>query len=103
MHDSLQSGRSRHAEEVARRSPAPDYVIIVNEQLAAQQMLQMLKTLARSPAKMFVMHNDLTPEQQREIGNERQQIKNWIGTERRRRTPRGAATSCHNAGRGSER
>ena len=67
----------RQAEEVARRSSAPDYVIIVNEKLGAQQML---KTLARSPAKVFVMHNDLTPEQRREIGNERQQIRNWIGT-----------------------
>ncbi len=67
----------RQAEDVGRRSSAPDYVIIVNEKLAAQQML---KTLARSPAKVFVMHNDLTPEQRREIGNERQQIPNWIGT-----------------------
>jgi len=67
----------RQAEDVARRSSAPDYVIIVNEKLAAPQML---KTLARSPAKVFVMHNDLTPEQRREIGNERQQIRNWIGT-----------------------
>ncbi len=67
----------RQAEDVARRSPAPDYVIIVNEKLAAPQML---KTLARSPAKVFVMHNDLTAEQRREIGNERQQIRNWIGT-----------------------
>jgi ABC-type sugar transport system substrate-binding protein len=67
----------RQAEDVARRSLAPDYVIIVNEKLAAPQML---KTLARSPAKVFVMHNDLRPEQRREIGNERQQIRNWIGT-----------------------
>jgi ABC-type sugar transport system substrate-binding protein len=67
----------RQAEDVAQRSPAPDYVIIVNEKLAAQQMLQ---TLSRSPAKVFVMHNDLTPEQRREIGNEREQIRNWIGT-----------------------
>jgi ABC-type sugar transport system substrate-binding protein len=67
----------RQAEDVARRSPAPDYVIIVNEKLAAEQML---KTLSRSPAKVFVMHNDLTPEQRGEIGNERQKIRNWIGT-----------------------
>lgn len=49
-------------------------MIIVNEKLAAQQML---KTLSRSPAKVFVMHNDLTLLQRGEIGNERQQIRNW--------------------------
>src|SRR5262245_42005576 len=30
----------RRAEEVARRAEAPDYVVIVNEKMAAQQMLQ---------------------------------------------------------------
>jgi hypothetical protein len=67
----------RQAEEVARRTDAPDYVVIVNEKMAARQMLE---TLARSPAKVLLIHNDLTPAQRREIGNERQQIPNWIGT-----------------------
>jgi ABC-type sugar transport system substrate-binding protein len=67
----------RRAEEVARRAEAPDYVVIVNEKMAAQQMLQML---AQSPAKVFLIHNDLTPEQRREIGHERQHIRTWIGT-----------------------
>jgi ABC-type sugar transport system substrate-binding protein len=40
----------------------------------------MLKTFHSSPVKVFVMHNDLTPEQRAEIGNERQYIGNWIGT-----------------------
>jgi ABC-type sugar transport system substrate-binding protein len=67
----------RQAEEVALRSEAPDYIVIVNEKLTAQQMLT---TLVRSPAKIFLIHNDLTPEQRREIGNERDRIPNWIGT-----------------------
>ncbi|WP_120295950.1 ABC transporter substrate-binding protein [Paraburkholderia sp. BL23I1N1] len=67
----------RQAEEVARRTDAPDYVVIVNEKMAAQQML---RTLARSPAKVLLIHNDLTPEQRRALGNERQLILNWIGT-----------------------
>jgi ABC-type sugar transport system substrate-binding protein len=67
----------RQAEEVAHRAEAPDYIIIVNEKLAAQQML---RTFERSPAKVFLIHNDLTPEQRREIGNERERISNWIGT-----------------------
>jgi len=67
----------RQAEEVARRSEWPDYIVIVNEKLAAPQML---KTLARTTAKVLVIHNDLTPEQRREIGNEREQMRHWIGT-----------------------
>ena len=67
----------RQAEEVARRAKPPDYVVIVNEKMAA---LQMLKTLEHSPAKIFIMHNDLTTEQRKEIGNERERIRNWIGT-----------------------
>jgi ABC-type sugar transport system substrate-binding protein len=67
----------RQAEEVAHRAEAPDYIVIVNEKLAAQQML---RTFERSPAKVFLIHNDLTPEQRREIGNERERIRNWIGT-----------------------
>ncbi|MBK3820211.1 substrate-binding domain-containing protein [Paraburkholderia aspalathi] len=67
----------RQAEDVARRADAPDYVVIVNEKMAAQQML---KTLARSPAKVLLIHNDLTSEQRHAVGNERELIPNWIGT-----------------------
>jgi hypothetical protein len=49
----------RQAEEVAQRTDAPHYVVIVNEKLAAPQMLRML---ARSPAKVLLIHNDLTAE-----------------------------------------
>src|SRR5689334_8221503 len=45
----------RQAEEVARRAEAPDYIVVVNEKLAAQQML---RTFERSPAKVFLIHND---------------------------------------------
>ncbi|HKX40393.1 MAG TPA: ABC transporter substrate-binding protein [Burkholderiaceae bacterium] len=67
----------RQAESVAKRADQPDYVVMVNEKLAAQSMLQMF---ARSPAKVLVIHNDLTPEQRSEIGNERERLRNWIGT-----------------------
>jgi ABC-type sugar transport system substrate-binding protein len=67
----------RQAEEVARRGEWPDYVVIVNEKLAAPQML---KLLARTTAKVLLIHNDLTPEQRREIGGEREQMRHWIGT-----------------------
>jgi len=67
----------RQAEQLAQRADPPDYVVIVNEKLTATTILQMF---ARSPAKILLIHNDLTPEQRREIGNERQKIRNWIGT-----------------------
>jgi ABC-type sugar transport system substrate-binding protein len=67
----------RQAESVAARSAAPDYVVIVNEKLAAPQMLQ---TLARSPARVLLIHNDLTDAQRARTGNERGRIANWIGT-----------------------
>src|SRR5574341_1138560 len=58
----------RQAQSVAQRSSPPDYVVIVNEKMAAAQMIEML---SRSPAKVLVIHNDLTLEQRREIGHER--------------------------------
>lgn len=67
----------RQAEELAQRAEAPDYVVLVNEKMAAARML---KTLAPTPARLFVMHNDLTTEQRQEFGNEREQMQNWIGT-----------------------
>jgi ABC-type sugar transport system substrate-binding protein len=67
----------RQAELLALRPEAPDYIVLVNAKLAA---LPMLKTLRSTPARLFLMHNDLTAEQRREIGNEREQVRNWIGT-----------------------
>jgi ABC-type sugar transport system substrate-binding protein len=67
----------RQAEEVASRSDQPDYIIIVNEKSAAPQLLRMF---ANSAAKVLLLHNDLSQEQRREIGNEREKIANWIGT-----------------------
>jgi hypothetical protein len=67
----------RQAREVAERTDAPDYVVIVNEKMVADRMLM---ALARSPAKVLVIHNDLTPAQRHQIGSEREAIHNWIGT-----------------------
>jgi len=67
----------RQAEQVAQRTEAPDYLIIVNEKLTAGPIL---KLFAGSRAKIFLIHNDLTPEQRQELGNEREKIANWIGT-----------------------
>jgi ABC-type sugar transport system substrate-binding protein len=67
----------RQAQEVAQRAEPPDYVVIVNEKLAG---LQMLRMLAGTPSRVLLIHNDLTPGQRSEIGNEREQMSRWIGT-----------------------
>lgn len=67
----------RQAESVAQRADPPDYVVMANEKLAALKMLQMF---ASTPTKVLLIHNDLTAEQRREIGNEREKVRNWIGT-----------------------
>ncbi|MBB3256680.1 ABC-type sugar transport system substrate-binding protein [Paraburkholderia bannensis] len=67
----------RQAESIVARRVAPDYVVIVNEKMTAPSMLQ---TLARSPAKVLLIHNDLTDAQRAVTGHERGAIPNWIGT-----------------------
>ena len=67
----------RQAESVAQRADIPDYVVMVNEKQAALKMLQMFEG---TPTKVLLIHNDLTLEQRREIGNEREQMHHWIGT-----------------------
>jgi ABC-type sugar transport system substrate-binding protein len=65
------------AEEVANRTKAPDYVIMVNEKLAGKKTLLSFKN---SSSKIFFIHNSLTRKQRNDIGDERVTIKNWIGT-----------------------
>ncbi|MDC7234029.1 MAG: ABC transporter substrate-binding protein [Spirochaetales bacterium] len=67
----------KQAEELAGRRTLPDYIIMVNEKQTAPEMLKMFE--GRS-AKILLIHNDLTHEQRREIGNERERMKHWIGT-----------------------
>ncbi|BHH85292.1 sugar ABC transporter substrate-binding protein [Desulforhopalus sp. 52FAK] len=67
----------RQAESVAQRTDLPNYVVLVNEKQAAPKMLQMF---AGTHTKVLLIHNDLTVEQRRTIGNEREQMTNWIGT-----------------------
>ena len=65
------------AEKLAMRSEPPDYVIMVNEKLAGKGMLLSFKN---KPSKIFFIHNGLTAQQRGDVGNERETIKNWIGT-----------------------
>ena len=65
------------AKQVANRTKAPYYVIMVNEKLMGKEMLLLFKN---SDSKIFFIHNGLTEKQIKEVGNERGNIKNWIGT-----------------------
>ena len=67
----------RQAESVAQRADPPNYVVMVNEKLTAPKMLQLF---SGTPTKVLLIHNDLTAEQRREMGNEREKLHNWIGT-----------------------
>jgi hypothetical protein len=55
----------RHAETVAARTNPPDYVMLVNDKLAAPAMLA---ALDKCTARVFVIHSDVTDEQ-RSTGN----------------------------------
>lgn len=65
------------AKEVAQRPRKPDYVIVVNEKLAAAEML---KTLDAAGIKTLLYHNQLAPEQTAELGEPRQKLRHWLGT-----------------------
>ena len=67
----------RQAQTIAARDQPPDYVIMVNDKLAAPVMFA---ALANSPAQLFVIHSDVTDEQRRSIGNERERYPRWIGS-----------------------
>jgi len=67
----------RQAQAIAERAEPPDYVILVNDKMAAPAMLA---ALAPSPVQVFVIHSDVTDEQRRSIGNERERYPRWIGS-----------------------
>jgi len=64
-------------EEVVLRTQPPDYAIIVNEKLMAERMLLSLQKIQ---TETVVIHNDITLDQRKKIGNEREKISNWIGS-----------------------
>ncbi len=68
----------KQASDLAHAAPAPDYVILVNEKGMAPQMLRMF---LGGRTQLLVMHNRITAEQRRKIGNERgRQLPHWLGS-----------------------
>ena len=66
----------QQAREVAARSVLPDYLIVVNEKLAADEMI---KVADRTGLKVFVMLNSFVGDQAEEMGEPRKKYKNWLG------------------------
>lgn len=67
----------KQAREVAERSVLPDYLIVVNEKLAADEMVE---AADRAGLKVFVMLNAFEGDQAEEMGVPRKKYKNWIGS-----------------------
>ena len=65
------------SKEISERKIKPDFVFIVNEKLAAEQMLPILND---SKIKTFLIHSDLTDDQKRILKHPREKLKYWIDT-----------------------
>ncbi|MGX9415953.1 ABC transporter substrate-binding protein [Vibrio sp. WJH972] len=65
------------AKSVAKRATLPDYVILTNAKLLGPRLMEVF---ANTSVKILLIHNDLTTEQRRKYGNEREHFSNWIGT-----------------------
>lgn len=67
----------KQAKDVAARPNPPDYVIVVNEKQAADEMVQ---TLDKAGIKVFVMLNTFVGDQATAMGKPREKYPNWIGS-----------------------
>jgi ABC-type sugar transport system substrate-binding protein len=67
----------QQARDVAKRSTRPDYLIVVNEKLAADEMV---KAADESGIKAFVMQSTFAGDQAVNMGAPREKYKNWIGS-----------------------
>ncbi|HEY6898003.1 MAG TPA: ABC transporter substrate-binding protein [Rhodocyclaceae bacterium] len=65
------------ARQIAARPQRPDYLVTVNEKLVAGEILQLT---AASGIKVFLINNNLSPEQEAALGKPRQRLPHWIGS-----------------------
>lgn len=65
------------AREVVKRSALPDYLIVVNEKNAGDEMV---KAADRAGLKVLVMSVAFSGEQANQMGHPREKYKNWIGS-----------------------
>ena len=67
----------RQAQDVAARLKPPDYVIVVNEKLAADEMV---KVLDKAGIKVFVLLNTFFGDQATAMGKPREKYPSWLGS-----------------------
>ncbi len=67
----------RQARDVALRPDPPDFVIVVNEKVAADEMV---KILDQAGIKVFVILNTFVGDQATAMGPPRQKYPHWIGS-----------------------
>ena len=67
----------QQVREIARRKVRPDYLIVVNEKQAADEMVRIADAAG---IKVFVMLNAFVGEQAKSMGVPRGKYKNWIGS-----------------------
>ncbi|MBM7062019.1 ABC transporter substrate-binding protein [Pseudomonas sp. UL073] len=80
--DIYYSERDRHrmvdqARQLLSGAQRPDYLLFVNEEYAAPEILRLSKS---SGVKLFLLHNSLTADQQQLLGQPREKYANWIGS-----------------------
>lgn len=67
----------QQARDVAARASLPDYLIVVNEKQAADEMV---KVADKAGIKVFVINNTFTGDQATAMGAAREKYPNWIGS-----------------------
>ncbi|MDH4582891.1 LacI family transcriptional regulator [Pseudomonas sp. BN415] len=65
------------AREVLQGADRPDYLVFVNEQYAAPEILRLSRG---SGVKLFTVNSNLTPDQQSLTGGTRERYPDWIGS-----------------------
>lgn len=66
----------QQARELLDSAELPDYLVVVNETFVAPELLRL--TQGKS-VKLFMLLNNLTPEQQTQMGQPREKHAQWIG------------------------
>lgn len=67
----------RQAREALQGPDRPDYLVVVNEQYVAPEILRLSQG---SGVKLFVVNNALTSDQQRLLGDRQSRYPDWIGS-----------------------
>ena len=67
----------KQAREVLKGPDRPDYLVFVNEQYIAPQILRLAQG---SGVKLFIVNNALTPDQMRLLGSSPDKYPDWLGS-----------------------